>query len=291
MKKLLEKLKKISLALYFAPLFIFYGFIFAYPIFLTFVRSFGLFPVTPKTPSEFTLKYYFEFFQPNSVYIPSLWFSFWNSVVTTFIAAIFGYLVALYFFKANYPGKKTVSALFKSPLFVPYLVGAFMWMEILAAHGYVNGFLKSLGLINQPLRLIWDPYGIGIIIANVWMNVAFMSTLMLGALESLNPDLTYAARNLGAGTWTIVRKIYFPLTLPAFLAGSILIFVGIFGAFSVPFVLGGSWPKYLSVVIYEDVVEHRKWVQGYVSAVIYIISAVILTYVYTILMRRMAGRK
>ncbi len=289
-----QKLKMLSLRdlvvyVYFAPLFIFYGVIFAYPLFMTFVRSFGLMPVSPRSPGVFTLKYYAEFFKPGSVYLESLWFSIWNSLIIVMATSVLGYLIALYFFLSDFRGKRTIFALFNSPLFVPYLVAAFMWLEILAPYGYVNGFLMMLGVIDEPLRLIWDPYGIGIIVANVWMNVPFVTTLMLGAFESLDPDLAYAARNLGAGTWTIIRRIYFPLTLPAFIAGTLLVFVGVFGAFSVPFILGGSWPKYLSIVIYEDVIERREWEMGYVSAVVYIVSALVLTYVYTKIVRKMGG--
>ena len=275
--------------LYFAPIIIFYSFIFIVPLFLVFLQSFGLYNLGEIKSAHFTLDYYKAFVAPGSHYWAALWFSFWNSALAALIIGVLSYLLALFFHFLSFKGKSFVSATYKIPLFVPYLISAFSWWSLLSPGGYIQRILSNMHLISPSTQLINDPSGIGIIVANVWINIPYMILLLIGSLKMIDPSVIEASRTLGAGFWKTVRKVIFPLTIPGFIAGSLLVFMGMFGAFSVPFILGASWPKYMSITIYEDVVDHSQWGVGAVQAVVYMISALAIAYAYTKIVRRMQG--
>lgn len=274
---------------YLIPIFLFYGLIFFVPMILIFLQSIGVYSLGHMGKPAFTLEYYKTFFSPESPYLHSLWFSTWNSAIAALIIGVLTYFLALFFHFIEFKGKKIISAVYKIPLFVPYLISAFAWWSLLAPGGYLQRLLSFLGIIGPNTQLINDPHGIGIIVANVWIHLPYMVLLLLGALKMIDPSIIEASRVLGAGFWKTVRKVIFPLTIPSFIAGSLLVFISMFGAFSVPFILGGSWPKYMSITIYEDVVDHGEWGIGSVQAIIYMVASLIIAYTYTKLLRSMRG--
>ena len=280
------RFEKTKLFLCMLPLIAFYGVMFVTPIVLIFLQSLGLYSLGHTGKPHFTLEYYRKFFELGGTYLHALWFSAWNSGVAALIIGVLSYLLALFFHFIEFKGKKIVTAIYKIPLFIPYLISAFAWWNLLTPGGYVQRFLVWIGAIDEMTQLVNDKFGIGIIVANVWINLPYMVILLVGALKMIDPSVIEASRVLGAGFWKTVKNVIFPLTIPSFIAGSLLVFIGMFGAFSVPFILGGSWPKYMSITIYEDVVDRGEWGIGSVQAVIYMISALLIAYFYTKIMRR-----
>lgn len=285
----MERIGKFKLFIYMMPLVIFYIVLFITPIVLIFLQSIGLYSLGHIGETKFTLDYYKTFFKLGGTYLHALWFSGWNSGIAALIIGVLAYLIALFLHFVEFKGKKVVTAIYKFPMFIPYLISAFAWWSLLTPGGYIQRFLVWSGLIEEGTPLVNDRFGIGIIVANVWINLPYMAILLIGALKMIDPSLIEASRVLGGSFWKTVRKVIFPLTIPSFIAGSLLVFIGMFGAFSVPFILGGSWPKYMSITIYEDVVDRGKWGIGSVQAVIYMISAILIAYFYTKIMRKMRG--
>ena len=278
---------RLTIVLFLMPITLFYALVWLYPLVLVFLQSFGVPTLSgkPEVENYPTMEFYREF-ASSSRYLTALWFSFWNSLVAVLVSILVGYLLALVLFLYDFRGKRFISVLYKLPLFVPYLVAAFMWWVLLVPKGYVYEFLKTLGVIGQGAQLVNDPYGIGIIVANTWMHIPFVALVSLGSLKLVDPSLVEAARVLGADMRRVLRHIYIPLTLPGILASLQLIFLSMFGGFSVAYILGASFPTYMSVTIYEDVVQRYLWSIGSVQAVIYLISALVITYTYSKISRK-----
>jgi putative spermidine/putrescine transport system permease protein len=283
---------KFSVALlYLLPVVIFYSFIFVLPLILVFLQSFDLYSLGAMKPPQFTLKYYLEFFDLKGPYLESLWFSFWNSALATIIISVISFFLAIFFYFINFKGKSFISATYKIPLFIPYLISAFAWWNLLSPGGYVQRLLSVTGIVNSNTLLVNDPNGIGIIVANVWMNFPYMVLLLVGTLKMIDPTLIEASRTLGSTFWKSVFKIVLPLSMPGFLAGSILSFIGMFGAFSVAFILGASWPQYMSISIYNDVTQFSLYGIASVQSVVYMISAILITYFYTKIISKIQGER
>ena len=272
--------EKIIVFLFLLPILSFYLIIWIYPLFLVVLQSFGIPALTTKVEGAYpTLSYYVTFF--TTKYLDYLWFSFWNTVVAVFISLIIGYFTALIAFIYEFRGKKLFNLISKIPLFVPYLIAAFMWWLLLTPRGYVYDLLLHLGIINEGVKLANDPIGVGIIVANVWMHIPFVLLISIGTLKVINPELIEAARVLGANMRKTIRYVFIPLSIPGILASLQLVFISMFGGFSVAYILGASFPNFLSVRIFEDAAVLYKWSFASVGAVIYLLTSLVITYFYS----------
>jgi putative spermidine/putrescine transport system permease protein len=97
----------------------------------------------------------------------------------------------------------------------------------------------------------------------------------------LDPSYEEAARTLGARTRDVVRRVYLPLTRFGVLSAVLLNFLALFIAFSIPYVLGASWPQFLSVFIYVNAKDQGNWLAGYSTAMIYVCFALVISFFYT----------
>src|SRR5207249_10353301 len=112
-------------------------------------------------------------------------------------------------------------------------------------------------------------------------------TVLLSALMSGMPDdVADPGGNLGASPGQVLRNITVPLTLPGISAAALLVFIGVFGAFSIPSLLGAAYPNAIAVVMSNEVLDRANW--GLASALGTIVTALsaVLLYVYYRLIRR-----
>jgi len=262
-----------------APLTLFYVSMVIVPLILIFLCSLGLLPLTPGLPQGFSLEGYRRFFFTSGApYLFSFGFTFLVTLVAALLATLMGYTMAL-FLKLRKPRwSKLFISMARFPLFVPYLIASFMWWTLLYPKGYIPMILKNAFGFFTPLTN--DPYGLGIIICAIWMKFSVAFSIMHSQFQMLDPDLEAAARNLGASTWQVIRKIYFPLTIYGALSSAAAIFLSVFIAFSIAFVHGASWPRFLSMLIYRDAVERGDWIMGYTISVIYVFVAFFISFIY-----------
>ncbi len=264
------------------PLYIFLIVVVFIPLVNVVLGSFGISLFGEE--SRLTLEGYYKFMAPDSPYLYSLFFTIYISAIATVISVLAGYLFAIYLTIKKPPVWRRVSTIMTIPLFTPYIVGAFMWWTLLFPRGYIslviNGLLMRLGLIHEPLPLVNDPYGIGILFGEVWIRFVIAVSIFYGPLQMINPELIDAARSLGANTWQIITKIFIPLTKYSIIATSAIILLATMAGVSIPLVLGGSWPQFLNVMIYLDVTTTFNYLMAFTSGVFYIIASATLGYIF-----------
>ncbi|RLG83968.1 MAG: hypothetical protein DRO40_02950 [Thermoprotei archaeon] len=264
------------------PLYIFLIVVVFIPLVNVVLGSFGISLFGEE--SRLTLEGYYKFMAPDSPYLYSLFFTIYISAIATVISILAGYLFAIYLTIKKPPVWRRVSTIMTIPLFTPYIVGAFMWWTLLFPRGYIslviNGLLMRLGLIHEPLPLVNDPYGIGILFGEVWIRFVIAVSIFYGPLQMINPELIDAARSLGANTWQIITKIFIPLTKYSIIATSAIILLATMAGVSIPLVLGGSWPQFLNVMIYLDVTTTFNYLMAFTSGVFYIIASATLGYIF-----------
>ncbi|MBB3302197.1 putative spermidine/putrescine transport system permease protein [Rhizobium sp. BK077] len=172
---------------------------------------------------------------------PQLWKAFRYSariaLISTILAVALAYPLALWLRKP-FPGSSLISAVLKAPLLVHGLVVAFLFINFISFQGFFNLALVKLGIVARPLRLQNDPYGIGVVVLQVWKQMPFALLILTGAVQAIGDDILNAARDLGAGSWSRFRKVIVPLTLRSLQAALILIFIGAAGDFSFQVVAG-----------------------------------------------------
>jgi ABC-type sugar transport system permease subunit len=140
----------------------------------------------------------------------------------------------------------TLKALYRWPLFIPFIVAAQCMRTFLAKNGLMNNSFVSLGLM-EPLQAVSYLDWRGIIATFVWKQTPFVALLLAGALASLDRATLEAGRNLGASRMRVLVELALPQVMPQLLVALVLSFVTMLSVLSVPMMVAGSQPTMLTV--------------------------------------------
>ena len=136
-----------------------------------------------------------------------------------------------------------------APLMTGVIVRTYGWIVLLGSEGTVNSVLRSLGLIERPLKILHTE--LAVLIALVHILLPYMVFPLFSALAGQDPDLERAAHTLGAGRARTFLEVTLPLSRPGILMGSALVFTLTAGAVVTPALLGGKDVQMLGQTIYE----------------------------------------
>lgn len=140
----------------------------------------------------------------------------------------------------------TLKALYRWPLFIPFIVAAQCMRTFLAKNGLMNNTFVSLGLM-EPLQAVSFLDWRGIIATFVWKQTPFVALLLAGALASIDRATLEAGRNLGASRTRVLFELALPQVMPQLLVALVLSFVTMLSVLSVPMMVAGSQPTMLTV--------------------------------------------
>jgi ABC-type spermidine/putrescine transport system permease subunit I len=202
---------------------------FALPIALMLARS-----VTYPKP---TLEHYRALFE-TAVYLRVLGRTLRIAAITTVACGLLGYPLA-YWMRGLPPRHRVVAAsLVVLPFWISILVRTYAWIVVLGNAGLVNRVLLDLGLAGAPVAFLYNEFGVIVGTTNVLLP--FLVLPLFAAMIRIDDRLLQAAESLGASRWTVFRRVFFPLSVPALAAGSILVFILTFGFYITPAILGGG---------------------------------------------------
>ena len=254
-------------------------------IFITLTQSFGLFSITGK--SQFTLENWRQVFLEKES-LDSILFSMKMGLLSSVGTLLFAFPVALFLRKGG-PGKRFLASLIKIPLFIPALVAAFLIINLISFHGIINEALMALHIIDKPLRMLNDKFGWGVVAIQVWKNIPFVLLILSGSLASIRDDTVDAARNLGAGAFSILFRIYIPLAMPAILVSMILMFIKAFGDFAITSTAGPTYPPSIALRMRNTATMFQQWDKAAVLGVIIILTTLVVTWIYSRLAEFVTG--
>ncbi|MDX3806241.1 MAG: ABC transporter permease subunit [Bosea sp. (in: a-proteobacteria)] len=140
----------------------------------------------------------------------------------------------------------TLKALYRWPLFIPFIVAAQCMRTFLAKNGLMNNTFVSLGLM-EPLQAVSFLDWRGIIATFVWKQTPFVALLLAGALAAIDRATLEAGRNLGASRMRVLIELALPQVMPTLLVALVLSFVTMLSVLSVPMMVAGSQPTMLTV--------------------------------------------
>jgi len=201
--------------------------------------------------SGFTLQNWLELFQGE--FLQSILYSLWIALVSAGLAL--GLALTFLFTlrqQMNQPGIYRVLFL---PLTIPPIVVAFVIFQLYSGSGILSRVLNQTGLINSPQQfpaLVQDPYGIGIVLAHVFIAFPFFFLILLNLYqhEKLG-ELERVAVSLGADKNTIRFRVQLPILMKGLFPILILYIIFFMGAYDIPLLLGQSSPQMISVLILE----------------------------------------
>jgi putative spermidine/putrescine transport system permease protein len=217
-------------------------------------------------------EFFFQFFA-RSDYRDALLRTHVISLLTTAFCILLGYPLATYIHR--YPGNKNMLiVMVLTPWLVSIVVRSFGWVVLLGPKGLINSLLLATGLIDTPLRLMFNTTGV--VIGMVHLFVPFMVLSILAVLTQIDHALSEASMSLGANPFVTFRRVLFPLTLPGILSGSILVYLSATGAVVTPLLLGGLREKMIGTQIYVDMFTAFDLPKASAMAVLLVLSSVVV---------------
>ncbi len=159
------------------------------------------------------------------------------------------------------------------PLLISVVVRTLGWAVLLGNEGVINKSLMVLGVIQEPIRMMFT--FTGVVVAMVHVLVPFMVLAVWASLQKLDMATEQAAESLGAGLPTVLSRIVFPQVIPGVLSGGLIVFSLAASAFATPAIIGGRRLKVVPTTIYDEFLGNLNWPLGAALAVVLV--AIVLT--------------
>jgi len=210
---------------------------------------------------KFTLDNYKQILEP--VYLQTFTGSFRLALTSTLIICLVGYPFGYFMAKLS-GGKKKLAMLFR--------------IIILQKKGLLNYLLMKLGIIQEPLKILYSYPAI--VIGMIYVLLPFMALSVYSSAEKLDWSLVEAARDLGASRWKAFWSVTFKLTLPGLLSGVILTFIPSMGLFFIADILGGNKIVLVGSLIQEQMTRGNNWPFAAALAVVLMILTTLMIVLY-----------
>ncbi len=237
----------------FAILFV--GLPLLYVLVISFLHRGEVFGVT----GPVTLDNYLRMFG-DSMYQKVLTSSVLLALSTMVITLLIGYPFGYYMARTAPRRRNLLMLLVVVPFWTNALVRVYGWRILLLANGPINSLLQSIGLIDAPLKLLYN-YG-AVLLGMVYSLLPFMILPAYSAVEKVDWHCVEAARDLGSSPRRAFFTVTLPLTLPGIMAGCVLVFVPSMGIYFISDLLGGSNDMLIGSLIRDQLLKAREWPLG-----------------------------
>ena len=158
------------------------------------------------------------------------------AVISTLVCLLMGYPIAYIMARAGEKAQKTMVTLIMIPMWMNFLIRTYAWMTILQDTGIINGILGKFGI--SPIHIIGTETAV--IIGMVYDYFPYMVLPIYSILAKLDGKLLEAARDLGCGTLSVLRRVVFPLSLPGVISGMTMVLIPSISTFYISQKLGNG---------------------------------------------------
>jgi spermidine/putrescine transport system permease protein len=200
------------------------------------------------------------------------------AAITTIVCALLGYPAAYFIARSRTRHKTLLLILLVLPFWISYIIRTMSWINILGVSGAFNTLLLSLGVISEPLQLLYNEATV--ILGLVHFLLPFMVLNVYVSLEGIDESLESAARSLGCTRWSAFLEVTLPLSLPGLAAGGLLCFVLGAGTYITPLVLGGPRDAMFANLVFEAIIVQLNWPLGSALSLVLLIVLGALVAVY-----------
>ena len=207
------------------------------------------------------------------------------AAATTVITLLVGFPVAVWLAMQPAHRRGLLIFLITVPFWANLLIRTYAWILLLRGTGVVNGTLMSLGVINQPLNLLYTDGAV--LLGLVYTYAPFVVLPIYATLEKMDMRLLEAAQDLYAGRIRTLRKVVLPIARPGILAGAILTFVPCLGAMIAPELLGGGTKMMLGNLIFRQFSDSRNWPFGAALSLVLMAAVMLVLMCYAMRAERL----
>lgn len=215
----------------------------------------------------------FIFILEDSLYLDTYLNSIRISSSATLICLLFGYPIAYAIVRSGPVAKPIFLFLIILPFWTSFLLRVYAWMGLLADQGTINNLLIALGIIDEPIRMLYTEFAVYIGIVYTYMP--FMILPLYANMEKLDGSLNEAAADLGSRPTNTFFRVTLPLTKPGIIAGCLLVFIPATGEYVVPDLLGGGNVQMIGRVLYNEFSRNSDWPVASAVAIVLLFLLVI----------------
>lgn len=235
-----------------------------------------------------TLENYARFFG-DSFYLGVLFRTLWLALASTLACLVLALPAAYYLSRLKNRQAKTLLVL---AIVIPLLMGnaarAAGWMVLLADKGLVNEVLIHLGILVDPVRILYTSSAVGIGLISVLLPIMIVS--LQSVFDGVGEVYEEAAMSLGARPLAMFRRILLPMIMPGVFSGSLLCFVLAMNAYATPVLIGGPSFQMMAPKVYEQAIKVFNWPFAASMAFVLIVVTLSLTILASVALQRRYGK-
>lgn len=256
-----------------APLALFFAFAYLLPVAILGVVSFR----PDLRASGWTLAHYAAFLG-DGFNLSILTDTLWLGVQVTFVTLAIAYPLGLVYMRAGPRVRALLVFLILLPLLTNTVVRTFAWMAILGRNGLLDTLAATLGLTDQPLRLLFSRTGLIVALAQIYLPL--MALPLNNSLAKIDGNLLRAAEGLGASRFHVFRTVILPLSAPGAVAGCLLVFAGATTAFITQTLVGGGRQIFMPLFIYQQAIGVQRWAFAAAASAVFALTVMAIVYAF-----------
>ncbi|TXR54283.1 ABC transporter permease [Reinekea thalattae] len=191
------------------------------------------------------------------IYLKLYWRSLRIALTITLLTALLAFPLSYYLAHCSSKKANLLMVFVLLPFWTSLLVRTTSWIALLQTNGVVNSTLQAIGLINEPLELLYTEFAT--VLAMTHILLPFMVLPLYSVMKNIDPSYFRAALSLGARPMPAFAKVYFPMTLPGLSAGALLVFIISIGYYITPALVGGTDGQMISNIIAFHMQSSNNW--------------------------------
>ena len=253
------------------------------PIVILFRYSLNQFVPGKMMVEAWTIENYVLFFT-DPYYTAAFYRTLRVAVIVTALCLVLAFPLAYKLARTQSRYKNLMIMLLVLPLFVGNAVRAAGWMTLFGNRGFLNVTLQWIGITSEPITIMYTEFAV--IVGILAINLPYVVLTLQSVLEGIDRSVEDAAFSLGAGPFTMVRRVLLPLALPGFAAGAIFCFILTMNAYATPVLLGGPQFMMMGPLVYVQFAAKSNWPFGAAVSFILMTATLVLTAAANLMVQR-----
>jgi putrescine transport system permease protein len=204
----------------------------------------------------------------DTIYIEAYLRSLWYALCTAVLCLLIGYPFSYFIARSAPSVRPALLMMVMLPFWTSFLLRVYAWKGILADQGVVNQLLMWLGIIHQPIQMLYT--NVSMLVGMTYVYLPFMILPLYANLVKLDGRLLEAAHDLGASPFKAFWLVTVPLSKAGIVAGFMLVFIPSVGEFVIPSLLGGPENIMIGRVVWDEMFTSNNWPRATALAVVMI---------------------
>jgi len=213
-----------------------------------------------------------------TLYIEAYVRSLWYALCTALLCLLIGYPFSYFIARSSPSVRPALLMMVMLPFWTSFLLRVYAWKGILADQGVVNQVLLALGVVNEPMQMLYT--NVSMLVGMTYVYLPFMVLPLYANLVKMDFRLLEAAHDLGASPFKAFWLVTVPLSKAGIIAGFMLVFIPAVGEFVIPSLLGGPENLMIGRVVWDEMFTSNNWPRASALAVIMIGLIVVPLAVY-----------